>query len=488
VVCALLAGAAAYRVSSTRPKSYTATAVLAVASPDVLAQLNGEVAPISTDVYDQDASTIAALVNQPAVRDETATALHRRLTPAQLSSALQVAVQNGTNLVDVSATAKSAGLAAAAANAAATTFLALRHLAQVEDNLNAQAQIRSQLQTLGPSNANSQEGALLDQRLRAVEARATVGTDTSLAQSAEALSATTSPLPKRDAIVGLLAGAILGLAIALTRAHFDDRIHDAREFRGLWDLPLIGSIPKTRQLGRTGRSVPRTEIFDAFSLARTNLRHLHVGTRMTTLMVTSAVSGEGKTTSAWQLVIAARIAGLRALLIEADLRSPDLARRLAMKPSAGLRDLLAGSADLYDVVVPVPLSDRGGEAAPVDVIFAGAARPNPIALLEGGTFRQVLNTVRERYDLVLIDAPPASVADTLVIAGQADGVLIVGRPGVPTRLAFLRLEDHLKSTGVPVVGILINGSDDDPGYGSHPDSGLERAGETTRGGLSASPA
>jgi len=232
VVCAVLAGLAAYWVSSTRPKSYTATAVLQVASPDVLAQLDGEVAPVSTDVYDRDASTIAALVDQPAVRDGTSKILHGQLSPAHLSSAEQVVVQNNANLVNVSVSASSPQLAAAAANATVTTFLTLRHSAQVRDNLSAQAQIRAQLRSLGRGAGNQLAERSLRQRLALVEARAAVGTDVSLAQNAEAGSTTVSPLTKRIAIVGLLAGALIGVGIALARPYLADRAWGRRGSRG----------------------------------------------------------------------------------------------------------------------------------------------------------------------------------------------------------------------------------------------------------------
>jgi receptor protein-tyrosine kinase len=330
---------------------------------------------------------------------------------------------------------------------------------------------------------------LIGQRLRSVEAISAGGggSDVSVVQTASTPTVASSPRPKRLLIVGLVVGLLLGAALGLLRARFDDRIRDATEFEELFPVPLVGAIPSSGKLRERGRALPPPPVLEAFVSARTSLRYLHVGGDLRTLVLTSTGSGEGKTTSTWYLAVAAAIADSRVLVIEADLRQPDMARRLSMHPEAGLTEVLAGLRSPREVVVPVPFGDSGNVlAGSVDVIFAGALPPSPIPLLERGRLLDLLNAVRGRYDMVLIDTPPTVVGDALVIAGQADAVLVVARRGTPTRRAFLRAREQLEGTGTPVVGILVNGIGGAGGTYGYSSAGLDYApapaAQTTRQG------
>ena len=229
--------------------------------------------------------------------------------------------------------------------------------------------------------------------------------------------------------------------------------------------PIIGRIPRSRALARAGRgtrALPAPEA-DAFRTVRVNLRRqLELqGTR--SLIVTSAIPGEGKTTLAWNLARIEAAAGSRVLLVEADLRRPSLAKSLEAKGAAGLSELLASDqVQLQDLIQPVDFADgtdpnggRGGGA--VDVLFAGAPPQNPAELLDSERMQAMLEVIPDRYDLVIVDTPPTVVSDAMPILEHVGGVVVVGRVGLSTDESLIGLREQLDRLDAPTLGVVVNG-------------------------------
>jgi polysaccharide biosynthesis transport protein len=472
LACAVIAGAAAYWVSHRQAKKYTASALIAVASPNTLAQLNGEqVLDVPADTEARDASTVAALITQPTVLEQTASSLGHRLTPSQLLAALNVVVNENANLISVSATTGSAPFSADVANATVRKFIGLRQESEIQSDLSAQKQIRQQLAALGSGKQHTALAQLLGQRLRAVQALAAAGSDVSIAQTAQPPLAPSSPRPKRLALVGVIAGLLIGLLLAFLRSRADDRVLDSSELQELWPLPVVGVIPNHRQLSRQPRRVPAAAVGDVFAVARARIALLLNQTpgAARAVAVCSASEGEGKTTCAWQLAQAAAAASTRVLLIEGDLRKPDLAQRLSLPSGIGLADYLAG-ASFDDVVTAVPTESRpaDGPGLVVDVVFAGKVGVSASGLLAQGGLRELLKIADSRYELILIDAPPRFVSDAVVLVTEADAVLVVARVGVVTRARFAALRAQLNESSTPVIGMIVNGATGEAAYGYEP--------------------
>ena len=195
-----------------------------------------------------------------------------------------------------------------------------------------------------------------------------------------------------------------------------------------------------------------------FALARTNLRYLHLGADVRTIVVTSAVSGEGKSTVALNLATAAAMAGSRVLLVDADLRRPVLADRLDVRSRYGLSEVLAEIAGPSDAIVDLPITGPGrGAGTSISVLSAGLQPPSPITLFERPQTKELLAELRAEYDLVIIDSPPATVvADAKVLVELVDGVVLVSRLGRVPREAVVRLREALSDTPTPVLGWVVN--------------------------------
>ncbi|MBV9466636.1 MAG: CpsD/CapB family tyrosine-protein kinase, partial [Solirubrobacterales bacterium] len=178
------------------------------------------------------------------------------------------------------------------------------------------------------------------------------------------------------------------------------------------------------------------------------------------VLVTSAVEKEGRSTIAWHLAAAAATGGQRVLLLEADIRAPVFARRYGLRTGPGLAEILEGRSEVNDaiqwVAVAGPAKGHSSDGV-LDVIVAGSTAQTPAALLENGAMRELLDGLIADHDLVVIDAPAAlQVADAMPLLRRVDGVLVVGRVGLTTPDQARRLSEQLRDLDAPTLGLVAN--------------------------------
>lgn len=465
--CALVAAVAGYFASSSRPSQYQATTTVELNDIDLTSVFLAQNLQQQGLDAQTKAATAAKLATMPKVRQAAAASLGGTVTADELKNTVTVTPQADTTLVDISATSTDPELAAAKANAVREAFIKARQESNASTLEAARERVQQQISGLSAAARASQAGQILQGRLEQLNTIIlTAGAGVKTAQPATAPESAISPSPKRDAILALLAGGLLGLGIALLRARMDDRIRDLDELSERWDLPVLGLIPESSDLASPGRKLPSAGGVEAFALARTNLRYLHVGADVRTVVVTSALAEEGKSTVSWNLALAAAMAEQRVLLIEADLRRPVLAERLGLKGSRGFSELLAGMAAIHDVTHEVRVPVPGSHDARVSVVPAGFIPPSPIAMLERESTAATLHELAKPFDLVVIDTPPATVvADAKVLLAQADGAIVVSRLGRVTRAAVDRLREILSDLDKPVLGTIVNAGASPTAYG-----------------------
>jgi capsular exopolysaccharide synthesis family protein len=263
-------------------------------------------------------------------------------------------------------------------------------------------------------------------------------------------------------LIGALLGLALGVALAVWLERRDRRIRDPRQIEEALGSPIVGRIPRSRALRKTGPGVwplpPAEE--EAFSILRANLDHLLQTRKARSMLVTSAAPGDGKTTVAWNFARTEAIAGARVLLIEADMRHPVLAVCLGVNGAPGLSEVLAQQAELHSVIRSTSLADAGGDgAAPgtVDVLFAGQRPPNPAELMGSERMQGLLKEASEGYDLVVVDTPPTLVvADSMPMLDLVGGVLVVSRVGLSTWDAMVALRRQLQNHQANPLGVVVN--------------------------------
>ena len=205
---------------------------------------------------------------------------------------------------------------------------------------------------------------------------------------------------------------------------------------------------------------------DAFQSLRANLSHFNPGREIRSILVTSPTRGDGRTTIAWHLAVAAAETGTRVLLLEADLRRPRLQHMLGLAEGRSLVQVLTTQQDFLREVHWVKLRGRTGARAnggaperEVDVIPAGPLPPDPLHLLASDRMRELLRVAQEQYELVVVDAPPLlAVADAVPLLPEVSGALVVVRIGHTGRSDALKLAERLRNLRARPLGVVANHS------------------------------
>lgn len=262
-----------------------------------------------------------------------------------------------------------------------------------------------------------------------------------------------SPDRLRNIVLGALAGMLLGLGAAVLRDHLDSTIRGSEDVALVTTLSPLGSVPfdpDTRTRPLITQLDPHTPFAETFRVLRTNLQFVDVDRTHKVFVVTSALAEEGKTTTSVNLALALAQAGQRTLLVEGDLRRPRAAALLDADLSIGVTTVLVGRASLDEAIQKLPLHD-------LHVLTSGAIPPNPAELLQSHAMADLLASARQRYDVVIVDAPPLlPVADGAVLAAQSDGALLVVRHGSTTREQLAQAIRRLEQVEAVPVGIVLS--------------------------------
>jgi polysaccharide biosynthesis transport protein len=468
LLCVVLATVAAYGFSKHQTKQYTATASLVFGNNQLGQQVAG--LPVASSTSQQALqNTNLKLVKLGDTAAKTAGVLGQGLTKEKVGASLSVGGEGESNIVNVSATAASPALAASIANTYTTQFVTEQQDSNHAYYASALALVNRQLAALSPAQRAGTAGLALEDRAQSLGTLAELRNgNVQVAQTATVPMSPSSPKVSRNTVLGVVLGLLLGLSFAFLLERFDRRIREPKDLETIYGLPLLGVVPESAALSRSARGkknprevLPSNEA-EAFHLIRAHLRYFNVDRELQTLLVASAAPGDGKTTVARHLASAAARMGSRVLLLEADLRRPTVAQQLDIRSGPGVSDVLIGAASLSEATQIVDLDSTSvgiGGGRTLDVLVAGAALPpNPGELIESHAMESLLEQVKSRYDLVVIDTPPlTAVSDAFPLLRKVDGVIIVGRVGRNRRDVAERLHETLTGAGAPLLGVVANG-------------------------------
>lgn len=252
--------------------------------------------------------------------------------------------------------------------------------------------------------------------------------------------------------LGLGVGLAVGIACAILMELLDTRIRRERDVEALTDTPIIGGIALDRDAPRRPLVVqadPLGARAEAFRALRTNLQFLTVDSVVRTYLVASAVPGEGKSTTVANLAITMAQAGTRVVVVDADMRRPRVAEYLGLDGAVGLSDVLVGAAEIEEALQP-----WGGIG--LAVLPAGTRPPNPSELLGTNAMQELLVSLQDMFDVVLIDAPPLlPVADGAILGRLAEGVLMVVAAGRTRKNELIGGLAVLDGVGVRASGVIL---------------------------------
>ena len=316
------------------------------------------------------------------------------------------------------------------------------------------------------------------------------------------ITSTVKQTKKQLALAVILSG-LLGIAVGLLVEVLNTVFHTPEALRIATRLPVIGIIPFSKkvkrrppvrsrkltsarsnskvevmQLGEAQPTVPILEpslfsdldyqFLEAFRSLYTNIHLLSAGRTIRSLLVSSAVAGDGKSTVALHLAATAAAVGQRVLLVDADLRCPQLHAKLGLPNVRGLGDAISTDLSLNDAIQRSPNQDN------LFVLTAGQIPPDPIKLLSSKKMQYLMEQFQAFFDLVIYDTPPlGGLADAHLIAAHTDATIMVVQIGKTDRSQVRRVLEELKISGASVLGIVANGCKNDRhSYRSRP-VGLE---------------
>ncbi len=274
----------------------------------------------------------------------------------------------------------------------------------------------------------------------------------------------------RNLSFALVLGLTTGISLAFVLEGLDNTVRTVEQAQAISLLPSLGIIPlgsggasytsTGRRLVFAGnkesmelitKSRPQSQMAEAYRALRTSLLLTSVGAPPKIILVTSALPEEGKTTTSINCAIVLAQKGGRVLLVDCDLRRPSIHRTLGIVPKAGLTSVLTGGATLQQAIVRSPLVPS------LSVLPAGTPPPNPAELLASGKMGELLETLREQYDHIVIDTPPTlPVTDAVVMSTRADAVILVIRAGGTTKHALRQSRDILLQVNARISGVLLN--------------------------------
>jgi polysaccharide biosynthesis transport protein len=289
-------------------------------------------------------------------------------------------------------------------------------------------------------------------------------------ESARMPDAPSEPKVFLDLLLGLVASLMLAAGAVVARAYFDSTVTSSEEVEEFLQLPTLAAIPRFAPLaGANGRGAapdgkrrekseivvlrePWSQIAEAFRTMRTGVLFSACGTRTTpkVILVTSALAGEGKTVGSLNLAAALAEAGARVLLVDADLRHARCHEALGAGNERGLSTLLSGTASPQDLVQALPVQR-------LSFVAAGPRPANPVELVESDGLREAFEHWRNSFNFIVVDSPPALlVSDAVVLAQQADGVVLVVKGDETPRDVVRRARNRLVRTGAQILGVVLN--------------------------------
>lgn len=434
--------------SHTRTPLYEATATLIYETPlNVLNPLSSSYTDITGRQIQLD--SVASVITSPEVTDmarERITtediAVDYGLTVAPEETAGSSTSTGSTVLV--TAVSAHAPTAAHVANAYAIAFTEYRKAQAQEQVRQASQAIQSQIDTFNTRESRqSAEYYTLLQRAQDLQIlEATVTGNFRVLIPARTPSAPFSPEPKRNGALGIAAGLVLGIGLALVLEQFDTRVRTRNEASAIVGMPVIGDL---RKLTSKALSEPLVVLKDPFGLPaeairklRSNLEFADVDGDLKSLVITSALQHEGKSLMICNLALSLAAAGRRVVLVDADLRRPKVHHFLGLANREGVSSVLSGRTNLCEAMRPYRLgpqsiepagpaaSARVAGSADLQVLTSGPLPPNPAEIIASRSFAAMIAELVLQADLVLVDSPAIlAVGDTAAIARCVDGLVLL---------------------------------------------------------------
>lgn len=252
--------------------------------------------------------------------------------------------------------------------------------------------------------------------------------------------------------IALLLGVVFSLGAALTVEYLDDTLRNPDDIKSFKGLTFLGTILKLRR--KNSRIIdttdPRSPLREVFRNIRSNIRFATLDKPLKSFTVTSSMQGEGKSFFAVNIALALASEGKKVLLIDGDMRRPNIHAYFKVSNAVGLTNYLVGDRDLESIQMKPSIDG-------LTIIPTGPIPPDPAKLAESKKMQQLVKTMEERFDMVIVDSPPVFAAtDAVYLAGYTGEVLIIIESGKASRKHFPDVIEMFSKAGINILGVVLN--------------------------------
>jgi polysaccharide biosynthesis transport protein len=441
-----------------RTKSYTASSNVAFQS-GTLSEAGLQVSPSGSREPQREADTEVLIAHSPEVAEAVRRRLRLSASASELLGKVKVEAAPNADVLNIVAAAGDPAYTAQLANAFAEQYIAFRAQSQLAGINTAQRELQRQI---AERPVGSPERTALEQSLQRLSPlRAVAGGGANIIGRATPPSSASGAGLASSIAIGLLIGLAIALSLVFLLESLDQRVNSIEEFEREYRLPALAAIPQS--VFRSATVEDRGELLEPFRILRSALDFAAVARDLDTLLVTSAVAAEGKTTVAIDLAHTVALTGRRTILVELDLRRPTFAKHFGFEAAGGLTTALTGERQLSELLLP-PLAD----APNLLVLPAGPLPHNPSELLGTAGLTEILAELAGDESMVIVDTPPLNpVADTHVLLNRraVSAALLVARIGRTKRSEVRRARAILDRHIVEPLGIVVTGIRDAGRYG-----------------------
>ena len=489
IATVVVAAVAALGVSSILPKQYEATVTLVVGQS--LSNPNADINQIQA--YQNLSQTYSSVTTTNRVLQTAITKLGLPGDVEDLRKNVFANAPRDSSLLSISVTSESPERATQIASAIVDELLAssasiqgpqIRLQEDVQGDLDAiREQITSTEKEVAallkvPNRTTDEDTRLLELQNSLTQQRSTYATVlNSLRSSSNLLSvidppfaspSPVAPKPLLNVLLAVLLGLGVGVGLAYVRATLEDRVSTPELVEEVAGLATLGSIvrmpgdPSTEPIYRVATLLyPRSVAAENFRTLRTNLEFASLDAPLRTLLITSSTPGEGKTVVSVNLAVAFAQTGKRTLLVDADMRRPDVHNLLRLSNESGLSTLLRSSSTALSSLL------QATEQPDLYVLTTGPLPPNPVELIGSQRMRDLLERLSKEADIVIIDSPPVnSVTDAAILASITNGTLFVINAARTPTAAVRMGREALARSGARVLGATLNSRSLDATVGS----------------------
>jgi Mrp family chromosome partitioning ATPase/capsular polysaccharide biosynthesis protein len=483
---------AAVLFSLRQERLYQASAEVLLSHQNLAANLTGATDPNLGQQADRVAQTQADLARAPAIATRTlaAAGLSSRSADEFLSSS-SVTPKANADLLVFMVTDPKPKLASRLTSIYARQYAVYRSQLDTSSVARAQRGVKQQMDAL---RAHGQASGRLYtnladryQQLREMEA---LQTSNAYVIRDAGTAVLVQPRTRRNGIIGGLLGLVFGIGLAFLYEALDTRVRTAEEIgRELGGLPLIARLPAPpKEIERAGQLVMLAEPYgigsEAYRMLRANLDFVSLERDTKTIMVTSSLASEGKTTTAANLALALAHAGRKVILVDLDLRRPRVASLFGLRDSPGLTDVVLGAATLEQAITSVgvidgvknptvvekPSGPRPVKQGSITVLPSGPRPPSPGEFVGLQGVADLIARLRDRADVVIVDSPPLlGVVDAMVLSTRVDAMIIVARLDFLHQGTLHELARTLGQCPAVKLGFVLAGAEEGKryGYGYH---------------------